>query len=183
MSSFVERIVGACKLDAETYEEVEADSSALGQAIGVVVLSSLAAGIGSLLAYGAVFQGLILGTLVALVGWIVWAFLTWFIGTRWLPEDQTEANLGQLLRTIGFSSAPGMLRILVFIPILGPIIAFVASVWMLAAMIIAVRQALDYRSTWRAIGVCLIGWVVLLVIQFLLIWLLGVPEPTGGQMA
>lgn len=179
MSTFIQRIAGAAKLDAQTYEEVEADSGALGQAIGVVILSSLAAGIGSLLAYGAVFQGLILGTLAALVGWVIWAFLTWFIGTRWLPEDQTEANLGQLLRTIGFASAPGMLRILIFIPLLGPIIAFIASVWMLVAMIIAVRQALDYRSTWRAIGVCIIGWVVLLVIQLLLLWLVG--SPVGGE--
>lgn len=174
MSTFTQRMLGAAKLDARVYEEVEADSGALGQALGVVVLSSVAAGIGALLAFGGVVQGLLLGTLVALVGWLVWAFLTWFIGTRLLPEPQTEADLGQLLRTIGFSSAPGVLRVFVFVPVLGALVSIVANIWMLAAMIVAVRQALDYQSTWRAVGVCLIGWIVLLVIEVALFAALGI---------
>lgn len=175
MSSFTQRMMGAAKLDAQIYEEVEADRSALGQAIGVVVLSSLAAGIGGLLAAGSVVQGLILGTLATLVGWLFWAFLTWIIGTRLLPEAQTEADFGQLLRTIGFSSAPGVLRIFAFVPLLGALISIVANIWMLAAMIVAVRQALDYRSTWRAVGVCVIGWIVLVLIEITLFAALGMP--------
>lgn len=173
MSTFTQRMLGAAKLNAQTYEEVEADSGALGQAIGVVVLSSLAAGIGSLLAYGGVVQGLIVGTLGALVAWLIWAFLTWLIGTKLLPEAQTEADPGQLLRTIGFSAAPGLLRILIFIPVLGPLIALAANIWMLVAMVVAVRQALDYESTFRAVGVCVIGWVVLIAIQVALAALTG----------
>lgn len=173
MSTFTQRMIGAAKLDAQTYEEVEADTGSLGQAVGVVILSSLAAGIGGTLAYGGVVQGLIVGTLGALVGWLIWAFLTWIIGTRLLPEDQTEADLGQLLRTIGFSATPGMLRIFAFIPVLGQLIVLVANIWMLVAMVIAVRQALDYESTLRAVGVCVIGWVVLIAIQFALFALTG----------
>ncbi len=75
----------------------------------VVVLSSLAAGIGSV--GGAGLMGLLFGALSALAGWYIWAFLTYFIGTRFLPEPQTEADVGQLLRTIGFSSSPGLLRV------------------------------------------------------------------------
>lgn len=86
--------------------------------------------------------------------------LTYFIGTRWLPEPQTRADHGGLLRTIGFSSAPGLIRVLGIIPGLRGIVFSVAGIWMLVAMVIAVRQALDYKSTWRAIGVCVIGWVI-----------------------
>jgi hypothetical protein len=150
-------MIRAAKLDVQVYEEVEADRDATGQAMIVVVLSSLAAGIGSL-GSGAV-QGILVGTLAALLGWVVWAFLTYFIGTRLLPEPQTKADYGQLLRAIGFASSPGLIRVLGIIPFLGPIVFLVAGVWMLVAMVIAVRQALDYTSTARAVGVCLIGWL------------------------
>ncbi|MCK5391658.1 MAG: YIP1 family protein [Deltaproteobacteria bacterium] len=173
MASLLNRMVRAAKLDINLYEEVEADKSAMGQALTVVVLSSVASGIGTIGILG--IQGLIIGTISALIGWFVWAYLTYFIGTKLLPEPQTKADVGELLRTIGFSSAPGVLRIFGFIPFLGAIISFVASVWMLVAMIIAVRQALDYKSTWRAIGVCVIGFVIYLVVIALILSVLGLP--------
>ena len=158
MSIFINRMIRAAKLDVNLYEEVEADQEAIGQALAVVVLASLAAGIGTLGATG--INGLLVGTVGALIGWLIWAFITFFIGTRLLPEPQTEADYGQLLRTIGFSSSPGVLRIFGVLPVIGGIIFIVCGIWMLVAMIIAVRQALDYQSTWRAVGVCLIGWVI-----------------------
>ncbi|MDH3879623.1 MAG: YIP1 family protein, partial [Desulfobacterales bacterium] len=118
-------------------------------------------------------KGLVLGTIAALLGWFIWAFLTYFIGTRLLPEPQTKADYGELLRTIGFSSSPGVLRVLGIIPMLGAILNFIIGIWMLVAMVIAVRQALDYKSTWRAVGVCLIGWIVQSAIFALLFWLVG----------
>ena len=162
MASITDRMIRAAKLDVNLYEEVEADKGAMGQAMGVVVLSSVAAGIGTIGAMG--IQGLVLGTIAALLGWFIWAFLTYFIGTRLLPEPQTKADYGELLRTIGFSSSPGVLRVLGIIPMLGSILSFIFGIWMLVAMVIAVRQALDYKSTWRAVGVCLIGWIVQIVI-------------------
>jgi len=150
-------MIRAAKLDVQLYEEVEADQTALGQAMGVVVLSAVAAGIGS--ANGGLL-GLVIGTIGALIGWYIWAFLTYFIGTKFLPEPQTKADYGELLRTIGFSSAPGLIRVFGIIPGLTALVFSVASIWMLVAMVIAVRQALDYTSTWRAIGVCVIGWMV-----------------------
>src|ERR1043166_7977811 len=145
----------AARLDAALYEEVEADHSALWQATSVVVLSSLAAGIGSRGIGGA--GGLLTMTVATLLGLYIWAYLTYFIGTRWLPGLRTEADWGQLLRTIGFSSAPGVLRVLgVFLP--GPawigVMFLLVATWMLVAMVIAVRQALDYESTTRAVVVC-----------------------------
>ncbi len=165
MSSFANRMVRAAKLDVNLYEEVEADKQAMGQAMGVVVLASLAAGIGSAGSTG--ISGLLLGTLAALFGWFIWAFITFYVGTKLLPEPQTEADYGELLRTTGFSSSPGVLRILGVIPLLGTIIFVVCGIWMLVAMIIAVRQALDYKSTWRAVGVCFIGWLI----QGVLFWI------------
>ena len=128
----------------------------------VVVLASLAAGIGSISNAG--MGGLALGTITALIGWLIWAYLTYIIGTKLLPTPETKADYGELLRTTGFSSAPGLIRILAIIPGLAGIVFLVAGIWMLVAMIIAVRQALDYRSTMRAIGVCIIGWIIQAVV-------------------
>ena len=105
----------------------------------------------------------------ALISWFVWAYLTYFIGTKILPEPQTRANHGELLRTIGFSSAPGLIQVLGIIPAVGILVMPVASIWMLIAMVIAVRQALDYSGTLRAVGVCIIGWIFLIIIRAVLL--------------
>jgi len=161
MNPFIDRMIRAARLDVHLYEEVEADRGALGQAMGVVVLSSVAAGIG---ASGEGAIGLVAGAVGALVSWFIWAYLTYLIGTRLLPESQTKADLGQLLRTTGFSASPGVLRILGLVPSLAAVVFLAAGIWMLVAMVIAVRQALDYRSTGRAIGVCVIGFIIQIVI-------------------
>lgn len=173
MASFTDRIVRASKLDANLYEEVEADTGAMGQAVGIVVLSSVAAGVGSIKEVGA--SGILIGTIAALLGWFIWAYLTYIIGTRLLPESETKADVGELLRTIGFSSSPGLIRVLGVIPVVGGVLFFAASIWMLVAMVVAVRQALDYKSTLRAFGVCLIGWVIQIIILGALFYLLGGP--------
>lgn len=173
MASFAERMIGAAKLDVHIYEEVERDRTAMRQAMTVVVLSAVAAGVGSV---HAGFRGLVAVSLAALVSWFIWGWLTYLIGTKLLPEPNTKADLGEMLRTIGFSSAPGMLRIFGFIPLLGGLISFTASIWMLAAMVVAVRQALDYSSTGRAVGVCLIGWLVYMAFAVIIAMAFG----TGG---
>ena len=171
MTGFSDRIVRAAKLDVHLYEEVEADRGALGQAMSVVVLSSIAAGVGSIARAG--LGGILMGTITALVTWYLWACLTYFIGAKLLPEPQTRADVGELLRTIGFSSSPGLIRVLGIIPGLASLVFLIASVWMLVAMVIAVRQALDYSSTLRAVGVCFIGWIIQGLIFMLLFYLLG----------
>ncbi len=173
MASFTDRIMRAVKLDANLYEEVEADTGAMGQAIGIVVISSIAAGVGSIGEVGG--AGIFVGTLAAIAAWFIWAYLTYIIGTKLLPEPQTKADIGEMLRTIGFSSSPGLIRVLGILPGIGGVIFFIASVWMLVAMVIAVRQALDYTSTWRAVGVCLIGWVIQAIILGGLFYAMGGP--------
>ena len=165
-TKYINRIIRACKLDISFYEEVEADKSATLQAAGVVVLSSLAAGVGAL-SLGA--SNFLIAPLLSLASWFVWAYLVYLIGTKIFPESTTEADHGQLLRTIGFSSAPGLIRIFGIIPSLTSIVFIFASLWMLVAMVIAVRQALDYKSTLRAVGVVITAFLIQSVILLTII--------------
>jgi hypothetical protein len=151
-------MIRAAKLDPYLYHEVAADRESNNQAFGVVVLSSVAAGLAMTSILG--MSGLLLGVLFAIIGWVIGAWLAYYIGTNLLPEPQTEADLGMLLRTTGFSMAPGIIKIAGIIPALRSFVFFIASVWMLVAMVIAVKHALNYESTWRAVGVCLIGWLL-----------------------
>ena len=167
MGQLIQRMIRAAKLEPSLYEEVEADRDALAQAAVVVVLSSVATGIGTAHLEGS--PGIVIGTIGSLIGWGVWALLTYLIGTKLLPEPQTKSDVGELLRTIGFSASPGILRILGPLPAVGALVSIVVWAWMLAAMVVAVRQALDYESTGRAIAVCLIGFVVQLVIVGLML--------------
>jgi len=171
--SLFDRMVRAAKLDVNLYEEVEADTKANWQAFWAVVVASLATGLGT--AIGSLgdhrpiwfLWGLLIGVGVALLGWLLWALLTYAIGVTIFKGPQTEADYGQLLRTIGFSNSPGVLRFFSFIPFIGWLISLVATVWALVAGVIAVRQALDF-STWRAIGTCLIGGLIYILIVFLI---------------
>lgn len=169
VTRFMDRIIRAAKLDVNLYEEVEADTGATGQARGVVVFSSVAAGLGA----GAGLGGILIGTAAALIGWYVWAYLTYWIGTRIFPEPQTRASHGELLRTIGFASSPGLIRMFGLIPGLRGVIFLIAAIWMLVATVIAVRHALDYSGTLRALGVCGIGWIVQALLLTVAIYLLG----------
>lgn len=162
----IRRMIGAAKLDVDTFEEVEADSSATKQAMLVVVIVAVATGIG-LVATGGL-PGVILGIVVGLGGWAAWAWITYFIGTRLLPTADTHADWGQLARTLGFAQSPGVFKVVGFVPGVGLVIFALAAIWQLVAMIIAIRQALDYTSTWRAIGVALIGFIPYAIVQSVL---------------
>ncbi len=177
MADLKDRMIRAAKLDINLYEEVEADRDSMGQAMTVVILSSLAAGVGSISSGGV--SGIFWGTFAALAGWFIWAFLTYFIGTRILPEPQTRADVGELLRTTGFSSSPGVLRVFGLVPVLGGLVFFATAIWMLVAMVIAVRQALDYKSTGRAVGVCVLGWLVQVALILLLAGITGGLRPAA----
>ena len=166
----VDRMIGASRLDVHIFEEVEADTSATRQALSVVALVALATGIASLGTTG--LSGLFAGIVIAIAGWAIWAWILYLIGTKILPSHETHADWGQLARTVGFAQSPGVFRALGVVPVVGGIIFLVVSVWMLVAMVIAVRQALDYTSTLRAIGVVLLGfipYVMLLSIAFALL--------------
>ncbi len=169
MSRLKDRIIRAALLDADMYEEIEADRTSLHQAMAVVILSSLA---GSLNIGRLSISGIFIGIVITLTGWIVWAYITYIIGTKLLPEARTESSFTELLRTIGFSSSPGLIRVAGIIPFISGPVFFITSIWMLVAMVIAARQALDYESTKRAVGVCVIGWVFQLIVMYIMFSLL-----------
>ena len=172
--SMVERMVRASRLDVHIFEEVEADTSATRQALSVVALVALATGIASLGTTGLI--GLFVGVVSAIVGWALWAWILHLIGTKIMPSHSTHADWGQLARTLGFAQSPGIFKVLGLVPVIGNIIFAVASIWMLVAMVVAVRQALDYTSTWRAIAVVLIGFIPYLLLMYMAFALLGALE-------
>lgn len=163
MASFGERVLGAMRLKAATFEDVEHDATATGQAAAVVLLASIATAVGWSSAGGhfAIVRSVIGG----LVGWGLSAALIWLIGTRLLPGRNTEADLCQLLRACGFAQAAGILHVVALVPVVGWILSiFVIGIWVLIANVIAVRQALDYEYTSRALAVCAIAWVAQVII-------------------
>src|SRR5262249_34001149 len=165
------RIIRAAKLESRLYKEVTTDKDAARQALVIVLLSSLAAGIGASTHAG--LGGLVMGGLVALFAWYIWAFLTYIIGAKLFPVSHTSVGHRELWRTLGFASTPGMLRVFGAIPGLTGIAFLVAAVWMLIAAAIAVRQVLDYTSVVRAASVCIPCWLVHVFFLFLLLLLLG----------
>jgi len=171
-SLFLKRMLRASQLDATLYEEVEADKTATQQAFLVVLLSSIAGGIGAgALEQGDLIRDMIGGSIINVLGWLIWAFLTYWIGTTLFKTDQTSAHYGELLRTIGFAASPGAIRVFGMIPVLRIPVLFIASLWSLLAMIVAVRQALDF-TTRRAVGTCFVGWCASTVFIVILLGLL-----------
>ncbi|MDP6101758.1 MAG: hypothetical protein QF579_00390 [Dehalococcoidia bacterium] len=169
--SMVDRMIGASRLDIHIFEEVEADTSATRQALLVVLLVALATGIASMGTFG--LLGLIIGAVVAVAGWAIWAWIVYFIGTKILPEQETHADWGQLARSLGFAQSPGVLRVFGVVPGVVDILFLIVSIWMLVSMVIAVRQALDYTSTLRAIGVVLLGFIPYVILASIALTILG----------
>ena len=167
MATLVQRMQGAAMLSVPTYEEVEHDHTATGQAATVVAIVAVAQAIGSIGSGGPGIIGALVGQLV---GWAVWAGLTYFIGTRLF---RGTADWGELLRTLGFSQAPGVLYALGIIPLLGGIVRFAVMIWVAIAGVIAVRQALDI-TTGKAVATVLLSILPLMLIGALLGSLLGV---------
>jgi hypothetical protein len=165
--TFADRVIGAVKLDARTYEDIKADPGATRQAVAVMVLVGLAGGI--VLGHGA--GDLVTSLLGVHIGWVLWTWLIYFIGTRWYREPHTKADAGQVLRTVGFAASPSLLCVLGAIPGLRGLVFTATTIWTVAAEVVAVRQTLGYRSTVRAVGVCIVGWLVELVILFAFTWL------------
>jgi hypothetical protein len=174
MASYIRRLVGALALDPSAYEDVEADGGATLAAGSTVLLSSLAAGIGAQ-GFGYDLAGLPFFTMVTIIGWGAWALLTFEVGTRVLPGARTHSDVGELLRTLGFAAAPGLLLAAGILPGLAVPIFVAVPLWMLAAMVMAVRQALDYASTVRAVAVCLFGWALAIALVLGIGFLAGTP--------
>jgi hypothetical protein len=154
----------AAKLEVRLYQQAKAHKKAMDHAIRIVILAGLAAGVGSMADRG--FGAMLFGSIAALLGWCVWALSAYLIGTKLLPEPRTKADMAEFARTVGFAASPGLAHVLGIIPPLAATILFVTAMWMLVAMVIAVKEALNYMSTARAVGVCITGWIIYLLIGF-----------------
>ncbi|HYJ80904.1 MAG TPA: YIP1 family protein [Longimicrobiaceae bacterium] len=153
-----ERMIGAAMLDVSVYEEVEADTTATSQAAIVVGIVAVAGAIG---AYNGGVGPAIGAIITAFLGWILWAVLTWVIGTK---VFKGTADIGEMLRTLGFAQSPGVLLVLGIIPVLGSIIAIVVGIWQIVTAVIAIRQALDF-DTGKAILTAIISAIIIWVIM------------------
>lgn len=160
MGLFAYRLLGAAMMDAGMYEGIEADRKTTMQALATVMLASIAAGIGAGDWMGTRVATLAAVSALAIVTWSAWAMLIYQLGTRVLPDVDTQADWGQLLRTTGFAAAPGLLLVLGWMRSGRVIVFTVVGVWMLAAMIVAVKHALDYRHVTRAVAVCVLAAAV-----------------------
>tara|TARA_B100001059_G_scaffold223290_1_gene248115 strand:+ start:100 stop:621 length:522 start_codon:yes stop_codon:yes gene_type:complete len=163
---FLNRVFRAIKIDIELFEEVEKDKKATLQAGTVVVLSSLAAGVGSI-HLGA--SNFLIAPALSLLSWYVWAYVIYFVGVKLFGDAKTKSNHGELLRTIGFSSAPGLIRVFGVTPELMTVTFIGSAFWMLACMVVAVKAALDYDSLWKAFGVVVVSWLFQAFFLFLVI--------------
>jgi len=163
---FLYRLSGAAVLDAGIYESIESDPRATRQAAAVVLLSAVAAGIGAGGLIGPRPAVLAAISALALVTWLAWGMLMFQIGARLLPEPQTSATLSELLRTTGFAASPGLLQVFAILPGMAIPVFVGVWLWMIGAMIVGVRHALDYQSTGRAVAVCVVAAALALVMAF-----------------
>ena len=174
-AAMINRVVRAAMLDVDLYEEVEADTTLTQEALMVVILVSIASGVGGFLAgiiggdIGAAVLGLILGVVMGVLGYYIWAYVTYFVGTNLF---QGTADVGEMLRTLGYASGPRVLGVLAFIPCLGPLAGLVGAIWALVTGVVAVRQALDF-DTGKAILTVIIGWVIVFIITIVVSVVLG----------
>ena len=170
MKIFLNRFFRAVKLDVSLFQEIIEDPKTFNQALIVVLIYSMTSSWGTFGRTGAVGNNI--GMITTLLGWYVWAFSTYMVGARMMPEAGTEPDRKTILRVIGFACAPGIVRILGFIQGLGLIVIFIALAWMVAAATVGVKQALNYESTARALGVCIIGLVISIVFQLIMLVIL-----------
>jgi len=176
MASLAERMTGAMKGDVNTFREIEADPSAVGQAVTVIIIAGVAALIGNVFRIGVMYG--VMSLVVSVIGYALWALLVVLIGTKVMPEPATKADFQEGFRVIGFTAAPGVFNVLAIIPFLGPVISFAIWIWMVVIGVIAVREVLDYSNTARAVIVCLIAAVICWIVSFFVL----MPLLLGGAM-
>ena len=167
MASLGQRMVGAMQGNAATFEEIEHDQSAMGQAVTVIVIAGVAALIGNLFRQGITYGVMMM--IISLIGYAIWAVTVTLIGTKLMPEPTTKADFAETFRTIAFAASPGVFNVIAIIPFLGPLLSFLIGIWSLVIMVIAVKVVLDYSTYGRAIIVVIIGWIVNLIVTMIIL--------------
>lgn len=193
----IQRMMGAAMFNADTYEEIEADPGAIGQAIGVVLLVTICGAVGGLIGgllggagVVAIVFGLVAGLVFGIVRWAIWVSVLALVGGMMLRTSDTQTSWAEIGRVVGFAYTPGVLSIFSFVPFIGWLFPVVAFVWTLAAVTMAVRQALDFESTGRAILVVLISavigfipWIIVVLVEWAVLAGTGAGEATSGLLS
>jgi hypothetical protein len=181
--TFGDRVVGALKLDANTFEDIERDPTAMGQAVSIIALAALASNLGQIWRLG--FGVMLIGVCSSLVGYVIWSVVVWLAGTKLMPDPATKADFPETFRTIAFAAAPGLIGVVTIIPFLGWLLMLILTpvilIWSMAAMVVAVRSVLDYSETFKAVIVVLIGFVVYLVFWMTIAFLSFGAAIVGGM--
>ena len=185
LGQMLERMLGAAMLNPHTFEDVEHDRGATIQAALVVILVSVAGAVGGIISgEGDILRGLGFGVVRGILTWAIWAGVAMLVGTTILKTPETHADWGQVARGTGFAQTPGILSVFVFINVfaspVGSVITFAVFVWSVVAMVISLRQTLDYNSTWRAFFVVVISLIPALIINGLIVWALGIGQATNN---
>ena len=180
MASLPDRMIGVMKADVKTFQEIEADQSALPQAVTVIVIAGVASMIGNFFRQGIMFG--VASLVITLIAYAVWSLAVVLVGTKLMPQPSTKADFAEGFRVIGFTAAPGVFNVLAIIPFLGPLISLLIWIWTLVLGVIAARELLDYTDTGRAIIVCLIAFAITFVIYMILWTLIIIPMFLAGAM-
>ncbi len=166
LKTLKDRIIRAGKLDVKFYEEISTDDTALGQSLVIIAGSSLAAGIGGIGKFG--WSSILFGTFINLASWFLWVYIIYILGTKVARWSGSRVSFLQLLSTLGFSASPGLLRILGLVPFTTDVIFVISAIWMLIAVVVAARLALDYRRMRQAVIICVGSWIIQLLIILIL---------------
>lgn len=172
----LERIIRVFKLDRQVFADIEHDEAATTQAAIVVAIVAGLAVIGNIISLllsflnpqgtraGSILLSIVVTILLTFVNWVIWAGVTYLVGTRLFKG---QATFIEMLREIGFATAPRMLGI---IPCIGGIIG---AIWSLIASYFAIKEGLDLDDT-NTIITIVIGWIITVIIGVVIGTITGV---------
>jgi hypothetical protein len=175
----IDRILRAIRLDWTVFREIAEDPNALTEAAIIVAVVTFLSGIGTFIGaliagnrFGLAFLGFLGAWLISgiLLGWLLWAVLTYFVGTTLF---QGKSDIPEMLRVLGYANAPNLLGVFGFIPCVGWLIALAGAILSLIAGVIAVREAMEFDTT-KAIITVVISWVIAFVLSLIVGAILGV---------
>ncbi|MGH2557415.1 MAG: hypothetical protein ACRDJH_00010 [Thermomicrobiales bacterium] len=172
--SLVQRMIGAARFDAATYEEVARERTATPQGAIIVALSVVASAIGAIGDEG--LTGIVAIIVVGPTVWVIYALSAYFVGTE-LLATATAADIGRVLRALAFAATPSLLAVFSLILALESILPWIVIVWSFAASIVALRQAL-MLSTARAATAAILAGVVQVILWVIIAVFLGLAAET-----
>ena len=178
MQALFQRMLRAARMDAQLFEEIVSDPTLQGQSVWVVAIFAMATAFGTFTLISGTAVNI--GLLTTMIGWYIWAFSVFYIGTRILKGDSAPPDRKTIMRVMAFACAPGIFRLLGLIPKTTTLVFIVTSLWMLATAVFGLKKVFPQRSTFKISVVTVVTWIGATLFQFILIATLlavfGVPQ-------